>query len=679
MVRQYTVRPREGQAAVEVSPCRSGIDYQRELNPAQYEAVRHLDGPALVIAGAGTGKTRTLTYRVAHMVDQGVAPESILLLTFTRKAAEQMLGRAAKLVGLATNRVAGGTFHAFACNVLRRHGSDIGLHTNFTILDEGDAADTIQLVRDSLDLPPSETRFPTKAALRDMLSKSINRGIPVATIIEREYGHFAEHAKTILGLLETYCRYKFEHQLLDYDDLLIHLEMLLDKSPATRAQLAARHRYIMVDEYQDTNALQGRITQRLGQEHGNVMVVGDDAQSIYGFRGACVENILAFPQLFPGARVIRLEQNYRSTQRILDAANRLIGHATQGYEKTLHGVRGTGELPALVPCADEEQQASFIAQRILELRNDGVPLSQQAVLFRSGFHAWALEIELNRRKIPFVKWGGFKFIEAAHVKDVMAHLRVVANPTDRVSWQRVLSLLPGCGAKTITTLIGTITANKEPFTLEQLPAKPRVREGLTKLGPVLRELAANTMVPTAMIDRVCDYYLPLLPDRFPDDHPTRRRDLDHLSVLAGKYNDLTTMLSDLAIEPPNRSVAGIMAPDDDNEDRLVLSTIHSAKGMEWHSVFVLWLLEGRFPTFQSLKDAAGLEEERRLCYVAITRAQENLALLYPATAWDRQSGGVLTEPSRFVREIGGSSFELWQLTGESPRQPRGGAGILSVR
>ncbi len=438
------------------------IKYAEVLNPAQFEAVTHREGPLLVVAGAGSGKTRTLIYRVARLIESGVPPGAILLLTFTRRASQEMLRRAEQLVGDRTRAVAGGTFHSFANTVLRKWGEPLGLKPNFTILDRADMEDVINLLRSRMGFGSRERRFPKKGTLTEAISMARNKRRKLEDEIQLDFPHLIEHSGEILQLAQKYEAYKRERGLLDYDDLLDKLVELLQQYANVRKRLSDTYRYIMIDEYQDTNEVQAEIVRLLAMNHCNVMAVGDDAQSIYSFRGANFRNILDFPKIFPNARIVKLEENYRSIQGILDVANEVISRAAESYTKVLFTKR-KGELrPMLVRAADEHMQSRFVAQRILELREEGVELSEIAVLFRSSFHSFDLELELQRRDIPFIKRGGFKFIETAHVKDVLAHLRVVANPTDAVSWLRALTLVKGVGNRTAERLIETLIAAPEP-------------------------------------------------------------------------------------------------------------------------------------------------------------------------------------------------------------------------
>jgi len=627
------------------------IDYAGELNEAQCAAATTLDGPVLVIAGAGSGKTRTLTYRVARLVESGVPPAEILLLTFTRKAAEEMLGRASALVGGSCDRVAGGTFHSFANTVLRRLGRHVGLEPGFTILDRGDAEDVVNLLRSRAGLDRKDRRFPRKGPILALFSMAVNRSTTVHDLVENGWGHLADHRDELVKLSEQYARYKRERQLVDYDDLLVLLRDLLRDVPDAAARLSRTYRFVMVDEYQDTNKLQAEIIRGLAVTHDNVMAVGDDSQSIYSFRGADFRNIMDFPALFPGARIVTLEENYRSTAPILELANAIIDRASEKHTKVLRARRPGGQRPLLVRCADERAQSRFLCQRILELREEGASLDEMAVLFRSSFHSFDLELELQRHDIPFVKRGGFKFIETAHVKDVLAHLRVVANPRDAVSWHRILLLLDGLGPKTAADVFGHLSAAADTATqaelLEAYPKRGAYTNELKHLARVLRELAAPGLAPSEQVSSVVGFYAPMLRHEHPADYPKREKDLEHFVTISARYRTLGGLLTDMALEPPTDSVGDVLAAEVD-EGMLTLSTIHSAKGLEWRVVFVIGLVDGRFPSLYNLKDSAEVEEERRLLYVAVTRAKEHLYLSYPIDVFDRGSGMVLGKPSRFV-------------------------------
>ena len=633
------------------------IDYAAALNSQQLAAVTAGEGPSLVIAGAGSGKTRTLVYRVAYLIDSGIDPSQILLLTFTRKSAQEMLDRAGDLIGVRSERVRGGTFHSVANMLLRRYGRSIGLEPGFTILDRGDAEDLIALVRAQLGLNEKDKRFPRKGTIAEMFSKSENTLRPLDEIVVEEFEHFSDHLDALEQLQRGYQASKRQRQLVDYDDLLVLLRRLVMEDEEIRRTISSLYRYILVDEYQDTNRLQADVIRHLASTHQNVMVVGDDAQSIYAFRGATFKNIMEFPALFPGTTIYKLEENYRSTQPILDLANTIIEEATEKYSKHLFTRKLDGPLPVLVEAAGENAQSRFIAQKILELREEGVPLGEMAVLFRSSFHSFDLEIELSRHGLPFIKRGGVKFIETAHVKDLLAHLRVVANPMDAVSWHRMLMLVEGVGPKKAKDVMAALVKSDKPYdTLCEMTG--RSGKGLRDLALTLESLAgAGELRPAEQVNHIYEYYLPILKTQY-DDYPKRMRDLDHLQTIAEGYQEVETFLADLALEPPDGSVAGVEATDQDDE-RLVLSTIHSAKGLEWQCVFVIWIVDGRFPSVYSFTEDEGLEEERRLFYVSVTRAKRHLYLTYPINVFDRGSGMILSKPSRFLDPV--SSGQLEQL------------------
>ena len=650
----------------EAVPRTLSIDYAAALNAQQLAAVTAGEGPSLVIAGAGSGKTRTLVYRVAYLIDSGIDPSQILLLTFTRKSAQEMLDRAGELIGVRSERVRGGTFHSVANMLLRRYGRAIGLEPGFTILDRGDAEDLIALVRAQLGLNEKDKRFPRKGTIAEMFSKSENTLRPLDEIVVEEFDHFSDHLDALEQLQRGYQASKRQRQLVDYDDLLVLLRRLVMEDEGVRRTISSLYRYILVDEYQDTNRLQADVVRHLASTHQNVMVVGDDAQSIYAFRGATFKNIMEFPTLFPGTTIYKLEENYRSTQPILNLANTIIEAATEKYSKHLFTRKLDGPLPVLVEAAGENAQSRFIAQKILELREEGVPLSEMAVLFRSSFHSFDLEIELSRHGLPFIKRGGVKFIETAHVKDLLAHMRVVANPLDAVSWHRVLMLVEGVGPKKAQDVMAALVKSDKPYhALCEMTG--RSGKGLKDLALTLESLAGSgNLLPAEQVNHIYEYYLPILKTQY-DDYPKRMRDLDHLQTIAEGYQEVETFLSDLALEPPDGSVAGVEATDRDDE-RLVLSTIHSAKGLEWQCVFVIWIVDGRFPSVYSFSEDEGLEEERRLFYVSVTRAKRHLYLTYPINVFDRGSGMILSKPSRFLDPVSPGQLDQLVLMEEGGRQ-----------
>lgn len=624
------------------------IDYQQALNPAQLEAVTYFQGPLLVIAGAGSGKTRTLTYRVARLVEDGIAPPAILLLTFTRKASQEMLQRAAKLLDRRCERVSGGTFHSFANATLRRYAGALDMNSGFTILDRADAESMIHLLRKELDPAIKQRAFPRKGALANIFSKAVNKVEPIGEVVYEDYPHFLPNLESIEHLHRAYEKRKQEHRFLDFDDLLIQLLLLLKNHPDIRERVASRYKHIMVDEYQDTNTIQAEILYLLAGIHKNIMVVGDDSQSIYAFRGANFKNIMNFPKMFPGTRIISLEENYRSVQPILQLTNEIIDRAKEKYTKKLFTRRPGGELPVLLAAEDENMQSRFVIDKIKELSHRQIPLRQIAVLFRASFHSFDLEIELNREAIPFIKVGGFKFVESAHIKDVLAHLRVMANVSDRISWYRILLLIDKIGPKSAQKIYEAVLNQKSDYTgLLSIKLKAGSMQGIERLKSLFSATDTHGMSVGQLGETIVKYYTPILEQNY-DDHPKRARDLEHLVAIMDRYKNLEHFLTDMALEPPNASIDDSMVSESTDEDRLVLSTVHSAKGLEWDTVFVIWALDGRFPSIHSFFKEAELEEELRLMYVAATRAKTNLFFTFPVQAYDRGTGTVLSRPSRFL-------------------------------
>ncbi|MEO5588590.1 MAG: ATP-dependent helicase, partial [Gemmatimonadaceae bacterium] len=612
--------PRVYPARERIIDAAPGRDLAAELNPEQAAAAIHGDGPLLIIAGAGTGKTRTLVYRVAHLIEKGVSPDRILLLTFTRRAAQEMLSRAEKLVGAISRKVHGGTFHATAHRLLRRFGPSAGVAKDFTIMDQGDAADLMQLSRSKLGYAQKSKRFPKKETLQYVYSRHINTGIPVNDIIRDEYAQFVDYLEDFAKIFADYTVRKQDRNLVDYDDLLLFWALMLEASPELAGRICGLYDHVLVDEYQDTNVLQARILRGLCRTHTNITVVGDDAQSIYSFRGANFRNILGFPKQFDGATIVTLEQNYRSTPEILEVTNTMISRASERFTKNLWTERSGGERPWLVAAQDEQQQTQFVVDRILELHEEGIPLREIAVLFRAGYMSADLEIELTNRKIPFEKWGGLKFLEAAHVKDVLAFLRILENPRDEVSWYRILLLLPGIGDATARSAIDAMaSAAWESTAFGRYSAPPRARtahQALVKLlDDLRRDPTGDEALVAADIAHVRTLYDNILRERYDKAQP-RLADLDQLQIIAAGYPDRSTFLSALALEPPQatQDLAGVSSHDEN--DSLVLSTAHSAKGKEWDAVFLIWAVDGWFPMARALDDNAEAEEERRLMYVA---------------------------------------------------------------
>jgi len=646
-----------------IDEARFSINYQNELNTAQYEAVSAVDGAYLIIAGAGTGKTRTLVYRVARLVEMGYKPESILLLTFTRKAANEMMNRASVLLDNRCAKILGGTFHSFANLTLRKYAKAAGLDSSFTILDQGDCEDVINLIRSQAGFISKEKRFPNKQTLNKVFSLSVNTGRKVIEIIEENYPHFLDDLDKILQIQTVFNEYKRKNNLLDYDDLLVYLkDFLLEFGPATKSLLSTI-KFVMVDEYQDTNKLQADIVMGLCQINKNVMVVGDDSQSIYSFRGANFKNIIEFPKLFDNVNIIKLEENYRSVQPVLDFTNHIIAHSIEKYEKHLYTRKNGGELPVIIAAASENLQSKFIVDKILDLREEGVPLTDIAVLFRSSFFSFDLEIELTKANIPFQKFGGMKFVETAHIKDVLAFLRIAANPKDVVCWYRVLLLHEGVGPKTAQKILDELATAR--LTIKANPDEQtsfKYNDKIAGLFQLLYKLHTGKELPSEKVQMIFDYYWPLFKDRY-DDYNKRNKDLEIFYNISENYKSLDSLLADMAIEPIIESVIDIDAPDKE-EEFVTLSTIHSAKGLEWHSVFIIHAVEGYFPSSRSVENLDSLEEERRLMYVASTRAKQNLFVTYPMNMFDREAGMTLSKPSRFISEMKPELAEGWLLDDE---------------
>jgi len=625
------------------------LDYKKELNPAQLQAVQSIDGAYLVIAGAGSGKTKVLVHRVAYLVDRGVHPEEILLLTFTRRAAEEMLKRSTLLLDERCRRVSGGTFHSFANTTLRRNAKILGIAPNFTILDASDAEYTVNLIRTRLGYNKSEKRFPRKKAILEVISKSINKSQKLDDVLYDEYPQFMEFSEEIKKIREEYRKYKRAKSILDYDDLLVYLKDLLSNHEEARIMLARKYKYIMVDEYQDTNKLQAHIACLLASVHKNIMVVGDDAQSIYSFRGANFRNIMDFPKIFRDVKIITLEENYRSTQPILNLTNEVISRAKEKFEKNLFTKKIGDKQPVFVDLQDENAQSRYIVNKIIELREEGLELRDMAVLFRSGWHSNDLEVELASRNIPFVKYGGQKFVEAAHIKDIISYLRIAYNHLDQVSWLRVLLLISGIGPKGAERIISMINS-REGLDKELSLHK---NSEVSRLFGLLGSIDLQRDKPSQIIESFLEYYQPLLKNKYDDFHK-RFNDLDSFLRIASRYESLEDLLTDMALEPPERSIVEGGRTDKDDMP-LTLSTIHSAKGLEWHTVFMIYLAEGHLPSYLSLEDDDAIEEERRLFYVGSTRAKENLFLLKPHIDRSPRSfmdlgGSVFTQLSRFLDE-----------------------------
>ncbi|MFH0843974.1 MAG: ATP-dependent helicase [Pseudomonadota bacterium] len=628
------------------------IDYEKVLNPAQMEAVMGLEGPVLVIAGAGSGKTRTIVYRVARLVETGIPPESILLLTFTRKAAGEMLERAAGLADERCRQISGGTFHSLAHRILRKYGNLLGFQTNFSVLDRADMEEAVQSLVQDIQMDKGSTRLPRRSTLTNILSKAANLQRSVELIMREEYAQFLEHIPQVSRLGQLYGNYKTDNQLMDYDDLILFFRKLLAEREEIREELNHQYRYILVDEYQDTNAIQADIVNWLAFAHRNIMVVGDDSQSIYSFRGANYKNMFDFPRQFPDAKIIKLEENYRSTQPILSFTNALMDQAQERYTKCLFTKRMDGRIPLVLDAGTEPEQAMAVCLSIKEQINRGRSMKDIAVLFRAAYHSFELEMELTRQGIPFVKYGGFKFMESAHIKDVLAHIRVVMNRDDTLSWGRILRLIKNIGQRKSQAISQWMkTGGCLPWQVGEWPEAGKADEGLNPLSRVLKQFAQNNMEPEKGVEAVIQYYSPFLKEKF-DDFPRREKDLDQLISMASRYKNLRNFLDDLVLEPPTSPAD--LSPGE-RKDCLTLSTVHSAKGLEWPAVYIIWAMEGYFPSSKAYVSEEAIEEERRLMYVAATRAKDDLFIYYPGREsrpmWQLAEMGFRSGLSSFIQAL----------------------------
>lgn len=664
---RYTLRRSPG-----TSP--QGILYEKELNPEQLQVVTSGEGPSLVLAGPGSGKTRTLTYRVAYLLEQGIPADRILLVTFTVKAAREMLLRVEKIIRAQPEGLWGGTFHHIGNLFLRKHAAALNRTPAFGILDEEDAKGLVTACVDGLKIPRQQNRFPQASVLGKVFSLSENTRRPLPNIVHEITPQFIDQIPLIEKVRQAYQRRKQQGNLMDYDDLLTGWLELLQGHPDLQRQYGEQFRYLLVDEYQDTNRLQFEIIQALACAHSNVLAVGDDAQSIYAFRGAELSNLLRFPEIFPGAAIYRLETNYRSTPEILQLANASIQFNSRQFPKELKSVQESGPLPAVVPLADARQQAAFIAQRVLELRDEGVPLCEMAVLFRARFQAAELELELAKRNIPYLVRGGVRFFEQAHIKDLLAHLRILVNPMDEIAWKRILRLQEGIGPAYARRIWESVSSHENPLVLAQqggdldgLPA--RAQKAWKQLSKLLRELCkpAWTDQPAALMQEILrSNYHAYVESHF-ENPRDRLEDLEQLINLASPYHSTQRLIEDLTLREPfkGESLKEWSEPD----ELLVLSTIHQAKGLEWTALFLIGLVEGQFPHPKSFEEPEALEEERRLFYVAVTRTRRELYLTYPLTRTSYQRGEVLMRPSQFIQELPETLFELWRVGEENPAFP----------
>ena len=642
------------------------VDYAADLNAEQLAVVTHPGGPMLVLAGAGSGKTRTLVYRVSRLLEDGVDAGSVLLLTFTNRAAREMLDRVGRLLGRDAGHIMGGTFHSVGNRLLRRFGDRLGYANTYGILDREDARDLMATALADVVPDTPSRRLPGAAALLEAYSLVVNTGRPLDEVLASRYPHFLAEGDTIQVVFRRYLERKRAGQIMDYDDLLLNWLLLLRRHDDVRRHLGARFRHVLVDEYQDTNRLQADIVDTLLSSERNLMVVGDDAQSIYGFRGAEYANILSFPTRYPDCTTFRLETNYRSLPPVLALANASIAHNERQFAKVLRPVREGGELPVICAAPAPEAQAAFVAQRILELLDEGTTLSEIGVLYRNHSHSLELEVELVRRNIPYIVRSGLRFFEQRHVKDVLAHLRFVANPRDEVAFSRLARLRPRLGNRLVARVWQAIGPSPEPLTALQrldgtalaLPAS--ALHSLRQIGELLARLDSLRSRPGEGVREVVNGGYREYVRAHLDNAPSRLDDLEQLALFADGYEEVASFLDEVTLM--NELSGEDVVAEAGEQEKLTLSTVHQAKGLEWRAVFVIWLAEGRFPTSR----ADDLEEERRLFYVACTRAKDDLILCYPFVARDRYRVDVLLEPSRFLSELPETTFQRWQV--EEPQE-----------
>ncbi len=645
------------------------LDLEHDLNESQRAAVTCGDGPKLVIAGAGSGKTRTITYRVAFLMTRGIQPAQILLATFTNKAAREMLGRVQALTGSDVGTVWGGTFHAIGNRLLRQHAPLIGLHPNYSILDEEDSRDLLKICVTEAKVKVEEKRFPSPAVVQDLISIAFNTQRPMAAVVEERTPHFSIWTEELERVRARYEAKKRAANAVDYDDLLRFWWRLVHDHEDLAKRLGAQFRHLLVDEYQDTNAIQAQIIERIAAHNGrNLMAVGDDAQSIYKFRGANYDNILHFPERNPGTEVFKLEVNYRSTPEILEFTNASILHNHRQYRKTLIAQRSRGSLPVVLPVNDVYQEAAFVAERILQLRDEGTALVDMAVLYRAHAHSTILQAELIKRNIPYEVRSGVRFFEQAHIKDVVAYLKVLDNPSDEIAWRRLWLMLPRIGNATAAKLweIAARTANPlhavlEPSLCAGLPssAQPHFKRFQQDLR--MLQAAAEDRPPSELVAAVMDTAYPEFLRAKYEGAQSRLEDIKQLAVFAHSYRTLRSLLTELVLlgELYGQEVAGGGSTD---TERLILSSIHQAKGLEWRVVFVLRMCEGEFPSEVALREEHGEEEERRIFYVATTRAKDELYITHPLIDMSlRGDGQLLLQPSRFLREIRFTLYEQGQI------------------
>jgi DNA helicase-2/ATP-dependent DNA helicase PcrA len=648
---------------------RVDLDLEANLNEQQRAVVLASPGKVLVIAGAGSGKTRTLTYRAAHLLSSGLPPDRILLCTFTNRAAREMVRRVEQTLNLDLKPLWAGTFHHVANLALRRHAERVGLPHNYAILDREDARDLMSACLAEQGPLLRSRRFPKPALLQHILSRAVDSQIGLAEAVQAQSPRFVDVTDDIQRVIDRFVQRKLRQGLVDYDDLLLFFKILLSEHPAQASELCERFEHVLVDEYQDTSLLQGQIIDLCASHHGNLTVVGDDAQSIYSFRGANFRNIIEFPKRYPDAQVFKLETNYRSSPQILNLANASIARNKHQFPKVLSAVRPPSMVPAHIPLRDVYQQAEFVAQRVLELsQEEEVPLNQIAVLYRAHAHSLELQVELTRRDIPFVVRSGLRFFEQAHIKDITAYLRLAHNSGDQLAWHRVLRLWPGVGAKSTSRILETVQESEQHEPSDTLLSSEHVqkrlpasaRPSIKRLSRLIRQLCGWDNVQRMILSVMDAHYADYAESAFANVE-TRLEDLKQFAEFAARYDGLEHFLSDLAL------VAGMAAegisPGEPPEEKMTLSTIHQAKGLEWHAVFILWLADGRFPQAISLRTPEEEEEERRLFHVATTRAMDQLYLCHPQVEEPHEGPRRMLRPSRFLTELDGGAlpYERWTI------------------
>ncbi len=637
------------------------INYKQELNQEQLDVVLNADGACLVLAGAGSGKTRTLVYRLAYLLESGVKPEEILLMTFTNKAAKEMSSRVEELLGFYPKGLWAGTFHHVGNRVLRKYIKKLGYTSSFTIMDEGDAYDLINNIIGSVNIQ-KDKYFPKARVIKNVISFATNAGVPIETAINKKFSFLEDETVGWIKIISTrYKTKKKELNVLDYDDLLVLWLKLLEEHPDFLERLSKTFKYILVDEYQDTNHIQASIIKKLASYHKNILVVGDDAQSIYSFRAADIKNILSFPNIFQNTKIFRLETNYRSTPEILALANASIANNTEQFSKNLKPAQPSGDKPMIAGVTNTEQQAEFITQKILELNDEGLPLSKIAILIRADYHALELELQLNKKSIPYIKRGGMKFFEQAHLKDIVSFLKIIQNPQDEIAWTRVLLLQPNIGKVTAVKItsrlqdsdLASIISNEYRLGSKALKSWQNLQQLFNKILTIDQKLISQ-ILEIILKDNYTDYANSSF-----DNAQKRIEDIEQFINFSDQYDSLETFLSDITLSENFQTQN--TTETQQQKEQIIVSTIHQAKGLEWNSVFVIHLASGQFPHNRSMGNRLEFEEERRLFYVATTRAKKELYLLYPITLYSHDTGMTFTNPSEFIRELDPALYDEWSI------------------